>query len=90
MTESFHGNDFEQTIESCQETARSEKVCCCAANNVLPKMGASELVDGVLAQLVERLVRNEKVRSSSLLGSTSLRSLLRCEHRLGKPVESKG
>ena len=28
---------------------------------------------GVLAQLVERLVRNEKVRSSSLLGSTSLR-----------------
>ena len=26
---------------------------------------------GVLAQLVERLVRNEKVRSSSLLGSTS-------------------
>ena len=29
---------------------------------------------GVLAQLVERLVRNEKVRSSSLLGSTSLRS----------------
>src|SRR6266850_8512632 len=26
--------------------------------------------DGVLAQLVERLVRNEKVRSSSLLGST--------------------
>jgi hypothetical protein len=28
------------------------------------------LVVGVLAQLVERLVRNEKVRSSSLLGST--------------------
>ena len=28
-------------------------------------------MDGVLAQLVERLVRNEKVRSSSLLGSTS-------------------
>jgi hypothetical protein len=28
-------------------------------------------VAGVLAQLVERLVRNEKVRSSSLLGSTS-------------------
>jgi hypothetical protein len=27
-------------------------------------------MDGVLAQLVERLVRNEKVRSSSLLGST--------------------
>ena len=28
-------------------------------------------MDGVLAQLVERLVRNEKVRSSSLLGSTN-------------------
>lgn len=27
-------------------------------------------MDGVVAQLVERLVRNEKVRSSSLLGST--------------------
>ena len=32
------------------------------------------LVDGVLAQLVERLVRNEKVRGSTPLGSTSLRS----------------
>jgi hypothetical protein len=32
-----------------------------------------DTVVGVLAQLVERLVRNEKVRSSSLLGSTSLR-----------------
>lgn len=31
---------------------------------------ATSLVDGVVAQLVERLVRNEKVRSSSLLGST--------------------
>ena len=30
----------------------------------------SGFVVGVLAQLVERLVRNEKVRSSSLLGST--------------------
>ncbi len=28
---------------------------------------------GVLAQLVERLVRNEKVRGSNPLGSTSLR-----------------
>jgi tetratricopeptide (TPR) repeat protein len=31
-------------------------------------------VDGVVAQLVERLVRNEKVRSSSLLGSTKVQS----------------
>jgi hypothetical protein len=29
------------------------------------------LVDGVVAQLVERLVRNEKVRGSTPLGSTS-------------------
>ena len=36
---------------------------------------------GVLAQLVERLVRNEKVRSSSLLGSTSLRPLNSCMNR---------
>jgi hypothetical protein len=36
------------------------------------KTTVSEVVDGVLAQLVERLVRNEKVRSSSLLGSTIL------------------
>jgi hypothetical protein len=34
------------------------------------KAGPSTMVDGVVAQLVERLVRNEKVRSSSLLGST--------------------
>ena len=33
-------------------------------------------VVGVLAQLVERLVRNEKVRSSSLLGSTKIKSAL--------------
>ena len=32
-------------------------------------------LDGVLAQLVERLVRNEKVRSSSLLGSTILHTV---------------
>jgi putative endonuclease len=31
-------------------------------------------VDGVVAQLVERLVRNEKVRGSTPLGSTILRS----------------
>ena len=31
------------------------------------------LVDGVVAQLVERLVRNEKVRGSTPLGSTILR-----------------
>jgi hypothetical protein len=30
-------------------------------------------LDGVVAQLVERLVRNEKVRGSTPLGSTSLR-----------------
>ena len=30
--------------------------------------------DGVVAQLVERLVRNEKVRGSTPLGSTILRS----------------
>jgi hypothetical protein len=36
-------------------------------------MSGCEELAGVLAQLVERLVRNEKVRSSSLLGSTSLR-----------------
>ena len=34
-------------------------------------------VDGVVAQLVERLVRNEKVRGSTPLGST----ILRPEHR---------
>ena len=32
---------------------------------------ADNLVDGVLAQLVERLVRNEKVRGSNPLGSTN-------------------
>ena len=31
---------------------------------------AARLVDGVVAQLVERLVRNEKVRGSTPLGST--------------------
>ena len=37
---------------------------------------------GVVAQLVERLVRNEKVRGSNPLGSTSLRSEQRGERRL--------
>jgi hypothetical protein len=32
----------------------------------------SILVDGAVAQLVERLVRNEKVRGSNPLGSTTL------------------
>ncbi len=32
-------------------------------------------LDGVVAQLVERLVRNEKVRGSTPLGSTSLRTV---------------
>jgi hypothetical protein len=32
-------------------------------------------IGGVVAQLVERLVRNEKVRGSTPLGSTSLRPL---------------
>ena len=43
---------------------------------------------GVVAQLAEHLVRNEKVRGSTPLGSTSLRSPLRCELRLGKPAEN--
>jgi hypothetical protein len=38
---------------------------------ILAQLCLFELVVGVLAQLVERLVRNEKVRSSSLLGSTN-------------------
>ncbi len=42
-------------------------------------------MDGVLAQLVERLVRNEKVRSSSLLGSTIFPLNL-----MGKPSCFKG
>jgi hypothetical protein len=32
--------------------------------------GVRSVVDGVVAQLVERLVRNEKVRGSTPLGST--------------------
>jgi putative endonuclease len=42
------------------------------------------LMAGVVAQLVERLVRNEKVAGSIPVGSTSLRSPLRSELRLGK------
>jgi hypothetical protein len=52
----------------------------------LPTLGASEMVAGVVAQLVERLVRNEKVAGSIPVGSTSLRSPLRSELRLGKPA----
>ena len=37
------------------------------ANGLVPIVVA---LDGVLAQLVERLVRNEKVRGSNPLGST--------------------
>ena len=40
------------------------------------------LVDGVIAQLVERLNGIQEVRSSSLLGSTSLRSERSGERRL--------
>ena len=39
--------------------------------------GAAILLDGVVAQLVERLVRNEKVRGSNPLGST-IHSFLLC------------
>ena len=41
-------------------------------------------MDGVLAQLVERLVRNEKVRGSNPLGSTSyfFRKWLQIKHFL--------
>ena len=41
-------------------------------------------MDGVLAQLVERLVRNEKVRGSNPLGSTShfFRKWLKIKHFL--------
>ena len=42
---------------------------------------------GVVAQLAERLVRNEKVRGSTPLGSTSLRCPPRCELRTGKPAK---
>ena len=70
--------DFHHT-RMC-ESAKSGVARCVAFCQNYPR-----LVDGVLAQLVERLVRNEKVRSSSLLGSTSLRSSLRFELRLGKP-----
>jgi hypothetical protein len=42
----------------------------------------SQTLVGVVAQLVERLVRNEKVRGSNPLGSTSLRSEQRGERRL--------
>src|SRR5580698_2408000 len=42
---------------------------------------------GAVAQLGERLVRNEEVRGSTPLGSTSLRSLR--ELRLGRPVSAK-
>src|SRR5262249_22466037 len=43
---------------------------------------------GAVAQLGERLVRNEEVRGSIPLGSTSLRSLR--ELRLGGPHRSEG
>ena len=46
-------------------------------------------MDGVLAQLVERLVRNEKVRSSSLLGSTIL-SLNAVTAKAAAPKRSVG
>ena len=36
----------------------------------------SEQLDGVVAQLVERLVRNEKVRGSTPLGSTTLEIII--------------
>ena len=42
------------------------------------------LFGGAVAQLGERLVRNEEVRGSNPLGSTSLRSLR--DLRLGKPA----
>src|ERR1700722_10430425 len=41
------------------------------------------ILGGAVAQLGERLVRNEEVRGSTPLGSTSLRSLR--ELRLGRP-----
>ena len=50
--------------------------------NLSAKNGCVGMVDGVVAQLVERLVRNEKVAGSIPVGSTSLRS----ELRLGKPA----
>src|ERR1051325_7756370 len=44
----------------------------CASPNLCQSY--TRLVDGVVAQLVERLVRNEKVRGSTPVGSTILRS----------------
>ena len=44
---------------------------------------------GVVAQLVERLVRNEKVRGSTPLGSTSLRSEQCVERRLPRRSVAK-
>ena len=49
---------------------------------ILAEVTAPELVDGVVAQLVERLVRNEKVAGSNPVGSTSLRSERSGERRL--------
>ena len=47
------------------------------------------LMAGVLAQLVERLVRNEKVRGSNPLGSTSLRLERSGKRRLPRRSEAK-
>jgi putative endonuclease len=49
--------------------------------------GPALFLGGAVAQLGERLVRNEEVRGSTPLGSTSLRSLR--ELRLGRPVSAK-
>ena len=46
------------------------------------------LVDGVIAQLVERLNGIQEVRSSSLLGSTSLRSERSRKRRLPRRSEA--
>jgi hypothetical protein len=56
-------------------------IWCCVTGPFLAKLRRSELVVGVLAQLVERLVRNEKVRSSSLLGSTNHHLDVSCSFR---------
>jgi hypothetical protein len=65
-----------------QESEDVFSLCYCAGKFFLPKINPVGMVDGVVAQLVERLVRNEKVAGSNPVGSTSLRSGL----RLGKPA----
>src|SRR5687767_4961716 len=75
------GNRFPISVRSagsatCSHWLRSRQVRAVAADRTLdsgrhPTLNAPHPLDGAVAQLGERVVRNDEVRSSILLSSTS-------------------